>query len=82
MIGLSYARREMVIREDVPFFEAALSDPQLGAAQFLNFPGFVAGIPGNITNSPAGGGLRPPPAAAGDVAAPVRMGRRSACTGQ
>lgn len=55
MIGLSYARREQVIREDVPFFEAALADPYLAAAQFLNFPGFVAGIPGNITNSPAGG---------------------------
>jgi outer membrane receptor protein involved in Fe transport len=55
MIGLSFARREEIIREDVPFFEAALADPQLAAAQFLNFPGFVAGIPGNITNSQAGG---------------------------
>ncbi len=56
MIGLTYARREDVIREDVPFFERALSDPNLAAAQFLNFPGFVRGIPGNITGSPAGGG--------------------------
>jgi iron complex outermembrane recepter protein len=55
MIGLTYARREDVIREDVPFFEQALSDPYLAAAQFLNFPGFIGGVPGNITNSPAGG---------------------------
>jgi outer membrane receptor protein involved in Fe transport len=55
MIGLTYTRREQVIREDVPFFEQALSDPYLTAQQFLNFPGFVSGIPGNITNSQAGG---------------------------
>ena len=55
MIGLGYTRREEVIREDVPFFAAALSDQYLGAAQFLNFPGFAGGIPGNITNSQAGG---------------------------
>jgi iron complex outermembrane receptor protein len=55
MIGVSYARREEVIREDVPFFEEALTDPYLPAAQFLNFPGFVAGIPGNVENAPAGG---------------------------
>lgn len=55
MIGISYARREEVIREDVPFFERALSNPYLAASQFLNFPGFVAGIPGNITSSQAGG---------------------------
>jgi outer membrane receptor protein involved in Fe transport len=55
MIGLTYARREEVIREDVPFFAQALSDPYLAAAQFLNFPGFVQGPPNNITNSPAGG---------------------------
>lgn len=55
MVGLSYARRDEIIREDVPFFEQALSDPYLAAAQFLNFPGFVGGIPGNITGSPAGG---------------------------
>ncbi|MET0282614.1 MAG: TonB-dependent receptor [Steroidobacteraceae bacterium] len=55
MIGLTYAKRDEIIREDVPFFEQALSDPYLAAAQFLNFPGFSAGIPGNITNSPSGG---------------------------
>ena len=55
MIGITYTRREEVIREDVPFFAQALTDPYLSAAQFLNFPGFVQGIPGNITNSPAGG---------------------------
>ncbi|MEJ0038033.1 MAG: TonB-dependent receptor plug domain-containing protein [Gammaproteobacteria bacterium] len=55
MIGITYTRREQVIREDVPFFEAALSDPYLAAQQFLNFPGFVAGVPGNITGSQAGG---------------------------
>jgi outer membrane receptor protein involved in Fe transport len=55
MVGISYSRREEVIREDVDFFEQALSDPYLAAAQFLNFPGFVAGIPGNITGSTAGG---------------------------
>jgi len=58
MVGLGYTRREEVIREDVPFFEQALSDPYLAAAQFLNFPGFVGGPPGNITNSPAGGSPR------------------------
>ena len=55
MIGLTYTRREEVIREDVPFFAQALTDPYLSAQQFLNFPGFVANAPGNITNSPAGG---------------------------
>ncbi len=55
MIGISYSRREEVIREDVPFFEAAYSDPYLAAQQFNNYAGFVSGIPGNITNSPAGG---------------------------
>ncbi|MEJ1965004.1 MAG: TonB-dependent receptor [Gammaproteobacteria bacterium] len=55
MIGITYARREDVIREDVPFFAQQLTDPYLAAASFLNFPGFVAGIPGNITNSQAGG---------------------------
>ncbi len=34
----------------MPFFEQALSDLYLAAAQFLNFPGFVGGPPGNITN--------------------------------
>ncbi len=55
MVGLSFAKRNEIIREDVPFFEEALSDPYLAAAQFLNFPGFIGGVPGNITNSPAGG---------------------------
>jgi len=55
MIGLTYTRREEVIREDVPFFAQALSDPYLAAQQFLNFPGYVANAPGNITGSTAGG---------------------------
>jgi iron complex outermembrane recepter protein len=54
MIGITYTRREQVIREDVPFFAQALTDPYLSAAQFLNFPGFTQGPPGNITNSTAG----------------------------
>jgi outer membrane receptor protein involved in Fe transport len=55
MVGLNFARRERVIREDVPFYERALTDPMSGATQFPNFAGFVGGLPGNIANAQAAG---------------------------
>jgi outer membrane cobalamin receptor len=55
MFGVNFTHRGKILRDDVPFFANSLTDPYLSAAQFLAFPGFVAGIPGNITNSPAGG---------------------------
>jgi outer membrane receptor protein involved in Fe transport len=55
MIGLSYSKRDTILRYDRDFFAASLTDPYGAASTFLNFPGFVVGAPGNITNSPAGG---------------------------
>ena len=55
MIGMSFSKRDAIIREDRDFFSALLNEPLSTATQFPNFSGFVANAPGNITNSPAGG---------------------------
>ncbi|MET0290797.1 MAG: TonB-dependent receptor [Steroidobacteraceae bacterium] len=55
MIGLTFAKRDAIARFDRDFFAATLTDPYAAASTFLNFPGWVAGAPGNIFNSPAGG---------------------------
>jgi iron complex outermembrane recepter protein len=57
MIGLSFSKRDAIQRFDREFFADTLTDPYGAASTFLNFPGFVSGSPGNVTNSIAGGAV-------------------------
>lgn len=55
MLGLSFSRRDAIMRYDRDFFAEALTDPFGTAQQFNNWPGFVVGSPGNILGSVGGG---------------------------